>query len=65
VAEIPPELIAAERALLARLLCAPPTVAPPRRALVLRKVSRTVERTWVSAGCSGEVVQWRLKEKPK
>ncbi len=70
VAEIPPELIAKERELLARLLVsvasAPsgppdPPRAPPRKLRGLRKISETVERTAVSAGCFGEAIQWRLK----
>jgi hypothetical protein len=34
---------------------------PPRKLRGLRKVSETVERTAVSAGCFGEAIQWRLK----
>jgi hypothetical protein len=67
VAEIPPELIAQERELLARLLvsaASPQAEAPPRKLRGLRKVSETVERTAVSAGCFGEAIQWRLKKRP-
>ncbi len=63
MSEVSPEVIAAERALLAAHLRA--TVAGPvrpgRRPLVLRQVGARVEKCAVSAGCFGEVVQWRLK----
>lgn len=65
----PKELIARERQLLADLLqteaarAGLPATKVRRRALKLRKVSEHVERTWVSAGCFGEAVQWRLKGK--
>jgi len=61
---IRPELMAKERELLARLLASaasPPAVAPRRTIRGLRKVSETVERRAVSAGCFGESIQWRLK----
>jgi hypothetical protein len=66
VSEISPELIAKERELLARLLASAAVVASsgnprPRKLRGIRKVSETVERTAVSAGCFGEAIQWRLK----
>lgn len=66
MSQIPPELIAQERELLARLLSdAAPSPAVPlqRKIRGLRKVSQVVERTSVSAGCFGETIQWRLKAK--
>ncbi len=63
--DIPDSLIAAERERLARVLdeAARAGAAPRGRRHLkgLRKVSDVVERTWVSAGCFGEVVQWKLK----
>ena len=59
---IPPELIERERQLLAQALRAPVGAPPRRRKLKLRKISDHVTRTWVSAGCFGEAMQWRLKE---
>jgi len=55
----------AERRLLAAGLAGelPPGPPRPKRKLRLRKVEDRVARTWVSAGCGGEVVQWRLKER--
>lgn len=61
MATIPPQLIARERQLLAEALRAALPHAPRKRALKLRKVSEVVERKWVSAGCFGEAVQWKLK----
>lgn len=60
---IPPALIAQERALLAAALRAELTPPPRRRQRGLRKVSEHVERTWASAGCFGEAVQWRLAKR--
>lgn len=63
MARIPEELTARERALLARALeeaARPPAAPRPRQTRGLRKVSQVVERTWVSAGCFGEAIQWRL-----
>lgn len=62
---VPPHLIARERELLAKALQAALTPTPRKRRMSLRKVSKLVERTWVSAGCFGEAVQWRLKKKRK
>jgi hypothetical protein len=56
-----PELIAKERQLLADALQAASKVQPRRRKLRLRKVSEHVVRSWVSAGCFGPSIQWRLK----
>ena len=64
MARIPKTLIEQERELLANLLQAS-AAKPVKRKLLLRKVSETVQRSWVSAGCFGEAVQWRLKEKKK
>lgn len=62
MAKIPQELIDEERRLLAKHLAAQVPTAPPKRELKgIRKVSQTVERTWVSAGCFGEAIQWKLK----
>lgn len=59
------DLVALERERLARALreAAQPATATPRKRPLkgLRKMSGIVERTWVSAGCFGEVIQWRLK----
>jgi hypothetical protein len=65
MARIPPSLVARERQLLADALQASLVVRPRKRKLRLRKLSNHVERTWVSAGCFGEVVQWRLKPRKK
>jgi hypothetical protein len=65
MARIPGVLIARERQLLADALRAALHVRPRKRKLRLRKLSNHVERTWVSAGCFGEVVQWRLKPRKK
>ena len=64
---IPAELVALERDRLARVLAGAVAAATPRRRRLkgLRKVSETVERTAVSAGCFGEVVQWSLKPRGK
>ena len=60
--EIPQELIDEERRLLAKhLTAAVPTAPPPRQLQGIRKVSQVVERTWVSASCFGEAIQWKLK----
>ncbi len=63
------DLVERERALLARLLreaVSPKAAAPRKRRLKgLRKVSEVVERTWVSAGCFGEAIQWKLKPRPQ
>ncbi len=62
MAKIPQELIDEERRLLAKHLAAQVPLAPPKRELKgIRKVSQTVERTWVSAGCFGEAIQWKLR----
>lgn len=61
---IPPEVVLRERQLLALALRAALPQAPRKRALKLRKVSERVERSWVSAGCFGEAVQWKLKPRP-
>jgi hypothetical protein len=65
VAASPDDLIARERELLARVLRAAvaPTPATPRKRKIrgLRKVSEVVERTWLSVGCFGEAIQWKLK----
>lgn len=61
---IPPEIQARERRLLADALLASLQVRPRKRSKRLRKVSEHVERTWISAGCFGEAVQWRLAERP-
>lgn len=61
---IPPEIQARERQLLADALLASLQVRPRKRSKRLRKLSRHVERTWVSAGCFGEAVQWRLAKRP-
>ncbi len=65
------DLVAKERELLARALreaVLSPRAAggagggPPKRKRKGRgEVSEVVERTWVSAGCFGEAVQWKLK----
>lgn len=63
MAKIPDDVIARERALLAQALvrAARGAAGPRRRPLEgLRKVSTTVDRAWVSAGCFGEAVQWKL-----
>ncbi|MCO5171909.1 MAG: hypothetical protein M9894_36885 [Planctomycetes bacterium] len=68
MARIPEELTARERALLARALeeaARPPLGPRPRKTKGLRKVSQVVERTWVSAGCFGEAIQWRLLKRRK
>lgn len=62
---IPPHLIAKERQLLAAALQAALGPAPRKRRMSLRKVSQFVERTWVSAGCFGEAVQWKLKPRKR
>lgn len=59
---IPENLIARERKLLADALLASLEVRPRKRGRRMRKLSDHVERTWVSAGCFGEAVQWRLPE---
>ena len=61
MAKIPQALIESERRLLAEALQTQLPAKPPRRKLKIRKVSETVERTWVSAGCFGEAVQWKLR----
>lgn len=61
---IPKEWIDGERRLLAEALRAALVARPRERKMVLRKVSELVERTWVSAGCFGEAVQWRLAKRP-
>lgn len=58
-------LVEEERRRLADALREGLPVSPRKRRIVLRKVSDHVTRTWVSAGCFGEAVQWRLKKKPK
>jgi len=60
---IPAEIQARERQLLADALLASLQVRPRKRSKRLRKLSDHVERTWVSAGCFGEAVQWRLAER--
>lgn len=60
---IPLQLIERERRLLAQALKSALPDAPRKRALKLRKISEHVERTWVSAGCFGEAVQWKLKQR--
>ncbi len=60
MSEIPPEVIANERRLLGEALRAALTVTPRKRQTKMRKISDHVRRTWVSAGCFGESVQWRL-----
>jgi hypothetical protein len=67
VSAIPPDLTRREQELLARLLAdaALPRQPVARKIRGLRKVSEHVERTAVSAGCHGEVVQWRLKARPE
>ncbi|MEZ6183594.1 MAG: hypothetical protein R3F62_01120 [Planctomycetota bacterium] len=63
---IPRTVIERERRLLSAALREALSPAPPRkRELALRKVSVSVRRTWVSAGCFGEAVQWRLSSRPK
>jgi hypothetical protein len=64
MARVSDEIIARERALLARLLEAG-AARPRKRTLRVRKVSESVERSWVSAGCFGEAIQWRLKAKKR
>lgn len=64
MAKTPDDVVARERDLLALALvrAAEGVTGPrPRPLKGLRKVSTIVERTWVSAGCFGEVVQWKLK----
>lgn len=64
MAKLPDDPAARERELLAQALvrAAQGAAGPRPRALKgLRKVSTIVERTWVSAGCFGEAVQWKLK----
>ena len=67
--KIPSKVIERERRLLSAALRESSNQAPPRkRETRLRKVSEYVKRTWVSAGCFGEAVQWRLgrkKRKPR
>jgi hypothetical protein len=63
--KIPPELIEEERRRLAEALREGLEAAPRKRKVVLRKVADHVERTWVSAGCFGEAVQWRLAKRKK
>lgn len=68
MATIPDDLIARERGLLAQALVAAardqvPGTARRRQARGLRKVSDVVDRTWASASCFGEVVQWRLESR--
>ena len=62
---ISPELTARERDLLRAALSATLAVTPRKRAQRLRKLSEHVERTWVSAGCFGEAIQWRLARPPE
>lgn len=56
------EIAAGERKLLVDGLngALPPGPARRKRKLRLQKVQERVERTWVSAGCFGETIQWRL-----
>ncbi len=66
MAKPPDDVAARERALLAEALvrAAQGATGPrPRRLTGVRKVSTVVERTWVSAGCFGEAVQWKLKSR--
>ncbi|MCA8922776.1 MAG: hypothetical protein KDD82_13260 [Planctomycetes bacterium] len=63
MAKIPPEVTERERALLSAALREALQVKPRKRRVKLRKVSEYVTRTWVSAGCFGESVQWKLKSK--
>jgi len=59
-------VIERERRLLSAALRESLKQAPPRkRETQLRKVSEYVKRTWVSAGCFGEAVQWRLSRKKR
>ena len=58
-------LAAEERQRLADALREGLEVTPRKRRVVLRKVSDHVTRTWVSAGCFGEAVQWKLKKRPR
>lgn len=58
-------LVEEERRRLAEALREGLEPTPRKRKVVLRKVSDHVTRTWVSAGCFGEAVQWKLKKRPK
>jgi len=60
-----PEQIEDERRRLAEALREGLPVEPRKRKIVLRKVSDHTRRTWVSAGCFGEVVQWRLRKRKR
>lgn len=62
---IPAEVTERERALLAEALRAQLQGVAPKRKTRMRKVSDHVKRTWVSAGCFGEAVQWKLAPPPK
>lgn len=66
MAKVPNKVIERERRLLSAALRESLDPAPPRkRSTRLRKVSEYVKRSWVSAGCFGEAVQWRLGRKKR
>ena len=64
MAKVSREVIERERRLLSSALReALQRPAPRKRTTELRKVSDYVKRSWISAGCFGEAVQWRLGRK--